>query len=236
MIKLHNQVPQVYSKASRDFQYLSWLFDVVLNYVKHNVDGMAKLPCDTIDPRITELLAMTLGFKIKRKYDQKQLAALVSILPYVLRLKGSEAAVELVGNALVTASGASGEFKLNNIQSSNNRVNIIKEVEACLPKELIDTTLFLDLLPYILPAGITCKIVRKTSEPDRRTTKLYFDDSAIEAKWIADKQLAKIFNPTDANTEDKLSYANFLEGGVLNAGLMDNSIIATLDASVHDED
>ena len=70
MIKFREQVPSVYTNASRDFQYLSWLIDVVLNSVKHNVDTIYDLPNVKHDAKLSELLAMTLGFKVKRNYDQ----------------------------------------------------------------------------------------------------------------------------------------------------------------------
>ena len=76
MIKFANQVPSVYPSASRDFQYLGWLIDIVLNSVKHNVDDLYDLPNNQADIKLTELLALTLGFKVKRNYDQKQLSAL----------------------------------------------------------------------------------------------------------------------------------------------------------------
>ena len=88
MIKFKNLVPSVYPNASRDFQYLCWLIDIVLNSVKHTVDDLYDLPNSKADPKLTELLAMTLGFKVKRNYDQDQLRALVAALPRILKYKG----------------------------------------------------------------------------------------------------------------------------------------------------
>lgn len=241
MIKLYDQVPQVYLNASRDFQYMSWLVNVVLNYSKHNVDSLKKLPSDTTDPRITELLALTLGFKIKRHYDQKQLAALVGILPRILKCKGTMKALYLAGNALLTAAGVPGEFSCEIVGAS---------VEAVLPAELSDTTLFMDLLPYILPAGMTCKVVRKTKIKTGRITELYYDDTA-RAVWHHDKTLSAMFDPTEKDTSDGFTFANFLpvldsdgkpvldenqeQQFTTQIGLMDNNIIPTLSTDAHDE-
>jgi hypothetical protein len=153
MINFYNQVPSVYTNASRDFQYLSWLINIVLNSVKHNVDDIYDVPNVGHDPKLSELLALTLGFKVKRNYDQKQLAALVAILPSILKYKGTVKAVKMAVEALVTASGALGDdyCKLNGAH-----------LDVWLPEDLsIDTTLFTDLLDYILPAGTTCRIIRK---------------------------------------------------------------------------
>lgn len=153
MINFYNQVPTIYTSASRDFQYMSWLINIVLNSVKHNVDDMYNLPDIGGDPKLTELLALTLGFKVKRNYDKKQLAALVSVLPYLLKYKGTTQAIMTAAEALITATGSLGTTDVD-IKGT--------EVEVTLPNDLTDITLFLDILDYILPAGMTCHIKRKT--------------------------------------------------------------------------
>jgi hypothetical protein len=172
MINFYNQVPTIYSAASRDFQYLSWLINIVLNSVKHNVDSLYDLPNSKVDPRLSELLAFTLGFKVKRNYDKDQLIALVSLIPRILKCKGTETAIKLVGHALIRSSGARGEC---NCKIENNQVIIT------LPKELIDITLFIDILPYILPAGCTCKINRTTEMRGHATDEVHFEDTILAA-------------------------------------------------------
>ena len=54
MINLYNQVPTVYTSTSRDFQYLSWLYNIVLNSVKHNVDALYDLPKVQTDNKLIE--------------------------------------------------------------------------------------------------------------------------------------------------------------------------------------
>jgi hypothetical protein len=159
MISVKNQLPDIYYDASRDFQILGHLYEVVLNYVKTNADMLYLLPNGIEeDTRATELLATTLGFKLRRNYDKEQLAALVSIFPQLLKIKGTKRAVELAGNALVKASGVPGAFTCE----IENHVLTIK-----IPIELSDITLFLDLLPYILPFGLRTSIVRTTAIPQK---------------------------------------------------------------------
>lgn len=152
MINIKNQLPSIYYDASRDFQILGHLYEVVLNYVKTNADMLYRLPNELeADTRSTELLATTLGFKLRRNYDKEQLAALVSIFPQLLKIKGTQQAIDLAGNALVKASGVPGTFSSEIV----NNVLIIQ-----IPIELSDITLFIDLLPYILPFGLRVAIVR----------------------------------------------------------------------------
>lgn len=236
MINFYNQVPSVYTNASRDFQYLSWLINIVLNSVKHNVDDLYDLPNTKADPRLIELLAMTLGFKVKRNYNQKQLAALVSIIPRILKYKGTTEAITLAGKALIKASGATGMF---DCEIKNNCLEIL------LPEELVDTTLFMDLLPYILPAGITCRVVRKTqTQAGIDSINVGYHDTLYadwhsDLSWNADTQtstgLANIF---EADSHEP-NFANYKKSEtdklVLNNGLLDNSMIPVLNNVLNDD-
>ena len=157
MIKIKDQIPSVYYDASRDFQILGHLYEVLLNYTKTNVDMLYLLPNGIeADTRSTELLATTLGFRLKRNYDKDQLAALVSIFPRLLKIKGTKGAVDLAGNALVKASGVPGVF--TSTLDNDTHVLTVK-----IPIELSDITLFMDLLPYILPFGIRVAVIRSTT-------------------------------------------------------------------------
>lgn len=225
MIKFSNQVPSIYPSASRDFQYVGWLADIVLNGVKHNVDSLYNLPIADNDVKLTELLAMTLGFKIKRNYDKKQLAALAAILPSILKYKGTEKAITMAAGALIKASGASGNLdcKVNGTQ-----------LQITLPEGLIDATLFTDLLEYILPAGMTCRVIRSTQ------TKYYLDPILVGAKdtvqfdqyedvtWAENNLstgLAMLYDATVPGTDFVANFLNSEEGTTLNAGLLSNTVI-----------
>ena len=164
MIKIKDQLPNVYYDASRDFQILGHLYEVLLNYAKTNVDMLYLLPNGIeADTRATELLATTLGFKLRRNYDKEQLAALVSIFPRLLKIKGTLGAVNLAGNALVKASGVPGAFTSE--LDPETHVLTVK-----IPIELSDITLFMDLLPYILPFGIRVNVIRSTAVVKKITT------------------------------------------------------------------
>lgn len=240
MINFYHQVPSIYNNASRDFQYLSWLINVVLNSVKHNVDDLYDLPNTKADPKLTELLAMTLGLRVKRNYNQQQLTALVSIIPYIMKYKGTKKAVDLACIALIKASGSDGTYT---IKLDNHCL------EVQLPENLIDTVLFTDLLPYILPAGITTRIVTKTVlDSDDRIIELDYDD-AVVAAWKQDLEydatkgritgLSTLFEDSDFGTVENPiipNFANFadMDANKLNTGLLDNSIISEVGTAIED--
>lgn len=234
MINFRNQVPLVYTNASRDFQYLSWLINIVLNSVKHNVDDLYNLPNAKADPRLTELLAMTLGFKVKRNYDQRQLITLVSIIPTLLKYKGTKKAIDLTGYALIKAAGVSGVFR------SELKDNCL---EIQVPDGLIDIVLFTDLLPYILPAGLTTRVVTKTDlTPDKiDPIEVDFSDELIAdwkpiLDWDEEAQTATGLATIFEAGKDIPEFTNFKRTGtkVLNAGLLDNSIIPDLSNTMED--
>jgi hypothetical protein len=229
MINFYNQVPSVYPSASRDFQYLSWLINIVLNSVKHNVDDMYNLPNIGADSKLSELFALTLGFKVKRNYDQKQLIALATILPSVLKYKGTIKAVEMAAEALISTSGALGDAEYTVVDS---------QLRVIIPKDTtIDITLFLDLLDYILPAGMTCRVIRENR------TKRALEDIYVTHRDKLYCELHKDLDWEDNNLSTGLSGlfdtelgttefgANFKKSGsdlVLNAGLLSNTVIPVL--------
>jgi hypothetical protein len=237
LINFYDHVPSVYPSASRDFQYLSWLFNIVLNSVKHNVDDIYNLPNTESDPKLAELLAMTLGFKVKRNYDKKQLTALVAILPSILKYKGTEKAIRIAAEALVMATGSLGD--------ASTELNGT-EILVVLPKDLSDITLFLDLLNYILPAGMTCRVVRKNeTKKNISDVKLKHSDTlnllvTDDLAWIRTDDdtrsvgLSGLYDLESAmqGTPDFTANIKNIDGSlVVNAGLLDNTIIPTLDGS-----
>ena len=172
LIKFQDLTPEVYYKRSRDFQYIGRLFDLVLNNAKMNTDIISSLPLNPdMDPRLLDLLALTLGFKSKHEYNTKQLAALCSIFPFVLRNKGSKLAIETACNALLNAEGITKEAS---IEVSNQTVSIF------LPSELSDLNLLKDLLNYVLPAGMSCSLVQEaTLVPPSSTTLVNYQDYVV---------------------------------------------------------
>lgn len=172
LIKFQDLTPEVYYKKSRDFQYIGRLFDLVLNNAKMNTDIISSLLLNPdMDPRLLDLLALTLGFKSKHEYNTKQLAALCSIFPFVLRNKGSKLAIETACNALLNAEGIT---KGASIEVDNQTISIF------LPSELSDLNLLKDLLNYILPAGMSCSLIQEaTLVPPSSTTLVNYQDYVV---------------------------------------------------------
>jgi hypothetical protein len=188
---------------------------------------MRCLPTCPESSQLAEILALTLGFRIKRNYDQKQLAALVSILPSILKCKGTQDAIDLAGNALIKASGAQGSFIGKVVD------NVL---EVIIPKDSVDVNLFLDVLPYILPAGLSVNIVKRTVIQGTIETESGYE-TTIKAALFRDYEFAELagsYEPFKA-TSKGLNHRYVLGNDpdyVANPGLLDNTIIPILASSI----
>jgi hypothetical protein len=107
-----------------------------------------------MDEQLLNLLALTLGFKPTRKYNSKQLRAICSVLPTILRHKGSIQALVLATNALLAAEGVR--------QPLDYTMQPKEGITLYVAQELEDLNLFTDLLDYLLPAGLSCNIVKES--------------------------------------------------------------------------
>ena len=182
MIKLQNLTPQIYYNQSRDFQFIGRLYDIVLNSVKTNADNLYKLPIGkNMDEKLLNLLAFTLGFQSKHHYSSKQLLAICSVLPTVLKNKGSLNAIIIAVNSILYAEGIKQALDYS---FENNNLTLY------LSQDLSDLTLLKDLLTYILPAGISCKMIKEIQEVKKIETVLT-TSSTIEYSKIKTAALNK---------------------------------------------
>ena len=188
MIKLQELTPSVYYEQARDFQFIGRLYDIVLNYVKTNADNIYTLPIGkNMDEKLLNLLAFTLGFQSKHHYNSKQLLAICSVLPLILKHKGSLNAILIAVNSILYAEGINQaldyEFQNNNLV-------------LYLSPDLSDLTLLKDIMIYILPAGIGCDMIKEIQSVNKIETILTTKDEVKVYKDIASK-FNKILNVRD---------------------------------------
>lgn len=196
MIKLQELTPSVYYEQSRDFQFIGRLYDIVLNYVKTNADNLYTLPIGkNMDEKLLNLLAFTLGFQSKHHYNSKQLLAICSVLPLILKHKGSLDAILIAVNSILYAEGINQaldyEFKDNNLV-------------LYLSPDLSDLTLLKDIMIYILPAGIGCDMIKEIQSVNKIETILTTTDEVTVYKDIASK-FNRILNLREKADKDILA-------------------------------
>lgn len=196
MIKLQELTPSVYYEQSRDFQFIGRLYDIVLNYVKTNADNLYTLPIGkNMDEKLLNLLAFTLGFQSKHHYNSKQLLAICSVLPLILKHKGSLNAILIAVNSILYAEGINQaldyEFKDNNLV-------------LYLSPDLSDLTLLKDIMVYILPAGIGCDMIKEIQSVNKIETVLTTKDEVTVYKDVASK-FNKILDVRDDGIKEMLA-------------------------------
>ena len=184
-IKLQYMTPRPYYEQSRDFQFIGRLFDIVLNSVKTNADMMYNLPlsADT-DERLADLMALTLGFELKHSYPAKQLKAVCSVLPTIMRQKGSVKAIETAVRAILGAEGVKGAWKCD-ADPKTAKATII------VPSQLSDLRLLRDLLDYVLPAGMDCELCKMNFTVSEASTLVGTYDE-VRKRWIRHKSIATV--------------------------------------------
>ena len=209
MIKLQELTPSVYYEQSRDFQFIGRLYDIVLNYIKTNADNLYTLPIGkNMDEKLLNLLAFTLGFQSKHHYNSKQLLAICSVLPLILKHKGSLNAILIAVNSILYAEGINQAL---NYEFKNNNLVLY------LSPDLSDLTLLKDIMIYILPAGIGCDMIKEIQSVNKIETILNTNDEITIYKDVASK-FNKIINPRD--DEEKIILASGRPAG--NTGMLVN--------------
>ena len=209
MIKLQELTPSVYYEQSRDFQFIGRLYDIVLNYIKTNADNLYTLPIGkNMDEKLLNLLAFTLGFQSKHHYNSKQLLAICSVLPLILKHKGSLNAILIAVNSILYAEGINQAL---NYEFKNNNLVLY------LSPDLSDLTLLKDIMIYILPAGIGCDMIKEIQSVNKIETILNTNDEITIYKDVASK-FNKIINPRD--NEEKIILASGRPAG--NTGMLVN--------------
>ena len=170
MIKLQDLTPEVYYKQSRDFQFIGRLYDIVLNYIKTNADNLYYLPIgQNMNEQLLNLLALSLGFKPKNNYNSKQLLAICSVLPDIMKNKGSLQSMITAVNALLAAEEID--------QALDYTLTSKRNITLYISQQLSDLTLLTDLFDYILPAGMTYELVKENQLITEINTNIYLTNS-----------------------------------------------------------
>lgn len=156
MIKTKKLVPEIYYNRSRDFQLLGRIYDIVFNYMKMNSDVIYNNPfSDNSDDKLIALVSSTLGFKQTHEYNTKQLRSLCSTFVEALRNKGNLKSIESLLNLLANVENNTDVCYVSISESNPYLLNIY------IPLSISDTSLFEDMLTYVLPAGMSYRLIRQ---------------------------------------------------------------------------
>ena len=185
MIKTKDLVPEVYYNRSRDFQLLGRTYDVVFNYMKMNADLIENNPLsDDVDDNLIPLLCTSLGFKETHEYNTDQMRALWTL-----------ASIQDLLNLLVNVENENDEAHAEVDMNNSYLLNIY------MPLSISDTSLFEDMLKYVLPAGMSYRLVRENPIKKEINDVIYLEsdlvgpasEAAIKAFRGEDKYMSQLY-------------------------------------------
>lgn len=199
-MKVENFVPQVYYRESRDFAFIGRLIELAINYSKTAADNVNVRiePNVNMDNYLLQLLADTLGFKLKHNYNTKDLLYICTSLYTLYKKKGSMEAIQDAVQILVNSQQIPQKviWKQNLVLDSTTKNLTLK-----IPASLTDLVLIEDLFDYILPAGITYSFMRVSNEAYNAKDNLSetVSDDQITSVKLTDLQAGGLFEvQTDA--------------------------------------
>lgn len=164
MIRLQENVPEVYVKESRDFQLFCRLYDLINNSTRYSIESTINL----LDPlkcsdRILPLLSTRVGFFPKSEYNTLAFRNIINAFSYIIKYKGSKQGIEMALNVILKAE--------NNYDKSKVEVDSINSVIRVLTKKSIQNEALLrDVLSYVIPIGYDLEIGEYIEAPKDRTT------------------------------------------------------------------
>lgn len=235
LLKTQDFTPDVYYRQSRDFQFIGRLFDVVLNSVKTNADMLYSIPLsEDSDERLLQLMTLTLGFKPRHQYNNRQLKAFCSVFAQIIRNKGNAKSFQLAVRALANAQG----LQEGQIAVAIDKTNPFRLL-VTLPSQFKGHTLLRDLLEYILPAGMSCRFNTSTlyELPTTLPTEIGVKAESDTIKVATDTHLATFgqivsTNKAEATIVDDTSKEHMQSLGIGQYGLGAAIIYTLPDASV----
>lgn len=164
MIRLQENVPEIYVKESRDFQLFCRIYDLMNNTTRYSIESTINL----LDPlkcsdRILPLLCTRVGFFPKSEYNTLAFRNIINAFSYILKYKGSKQGIQMALNVILKAE--------NNYDKSNIEIDSKNSVIKVLTKRSIQNEALLrDVLSYVIPIGYDLEIGEYVEAPKDKTT------------------------------------------------------------------
>lgn len=213
-MKVENLIPEVYYKESRDFAYIGRLAEIIFNYMKTGADCISSsIYSQNASSLIVSLMSETLGFELKHVYSDKDLMLISTAFASILKIKGVLASCDLLVRLIVNGQGL--EVAQNESCALNDEGC---ELIITVPSRLSDLSLLTDVFDYILPVGMTYKIIKADRfDPALRTSIIGYTTSDSSARSVKDVDLGAV-RIKDASVDsdgDNRHLLNFYTGVVV---------------------
>lgn len=174
MFRLQENVPEIYTKSSRDFQLFCRTYDILINALRFSIKSTDNLLNPLlVDEKMLPLLATRVGFFPKSDYNAHALRLVISSFPYMMKYKGSKKGIEI---ALYTILKAEDNYQKSIVNVINDKDQNRYEIQIYTEKAIINETLLRDVLSYIIPIGYPLIIGTYKSQESPETTQIGFMD------------------------------------------------------------
>lgn len=166
VFRLQDNLPEVYTEMSRDFQLLCRLYDITNIAYKFDIDSIKDIT-DTnfIDSRLLPLLQTKLGFFSDKQFDNNVLRYILKAFPIMVKNKGSIKGIKQAINVFLKIHKINTNVIImindNNVQDPNQAYTIQIGIESAFK----DTTALTEMLKYILPVGYVSSVFFYTPLP-----------------------------------------------------------------------
>lgn len=166
MIDFIKQVPTVYSQESRDYQIMAKLYDALFNASKFYSDSILSLHRNKFIS-VADLKCANSNFFPSIDWENYILDAVSSGFTWLVKHKGTRMAIESCINILLRLFEIpqnhkvliiSGEAFLNKNYSEDSLLET-NSIVIIIPKDLAQIGIVQDLMKYILPVGVSCRVV-----------------------------------------------------------------------------
>lgn len=166
LLRLQDNVPEVYINNSRDFQLISRIYDCVNNGVKYDIDSIKYLS-DTknCNSSYLELLKYRQGFINSSEIDSDTLRYILQGFPYIIKNKGNVSGIQEVLNVFSKILHINLSISVEVKNFPEYLIRVIISGNPNLAPLLYRMRVIQDLIKYIAPAGYQVEFVFDIGTP-----------------------------------------------------------------------
>lgn len=164
LLRLQDNVPEVYVNDSRDFQLISRIYDCINNGVKFDIESLKYLS-DTKHCKSSylDLLKCRQGFSESKDIDSETLRTILEGFPYIIRNKGNMTGIKEVINVFSKVLHIHLSLSAEVVNYPDYVVKVKVLGNPSLAPLVSSIHILEDLMKYILPAGYQLEFVFETT-------------------------------------------------------------------------
>lgn len=156
--QLENNVPNIYTEVSRDFQLFCKIFDI---YLGANLNRACTVPyildVDKCDESLLYALANMQGFVTDKYTPPNVLRSICKVFPFCIKRKGTKEAIEVMSQAVLSTDRlvyrVSVDLVREEIDEKRNSKAVYKIYIQCNTTQIGYIPYLKEALRFIIPAG-----------------------------------------------------------------------------------